>query len=101
MPNEPRLTLTAAQLHAVAEEAANTAAERAKKDAQKTIAVETIKEVLRQLGLADAEAGYDVRELREFIQLFRTIKRRVTLAVVVIVIAVFSPFAIGWLRAHL
>lgn len=107
-PNLARdtVTVTAQDLRDIAREAAERAARKVREDNVAAETRATVIAVLQELGLADAqgktaEASYDLRDLRQFIEIFRMVKKRIAIAVVVIVVALLSSFSISHLRGWL
>lgn len=80
-------------------------AEFARETAERA-ARKAVHDMLREFGLVDedghiGDAIYDVRDMRDFIQLFRKVKRRITLWALAIVLAALSPIVVPWLGRHL
>lgn len=93
--------VTTAELHQLAQDSADRAVAGAIDGvAEKVRAI--VKEELALIGLADSNAGSDVRDLRQIISNWRDIKRRIIVWVVVFVLGaisiVFKPTLVGWLQ---
>lgn len=95
------ITIPSDELIALADAAGRRAAQAVAADpALVREAVEAaVTKMLVEIGLGDEKAGHDVRDLRDFIDLLRWMRRRALMAVFCLAIAVASPWIVTHIRS--